>query len=377
MSGSSIGSIFRVTTFGESHGVALGVTVDGCPAGVPLDEKIIQKELNRRRPGAHAPTDADGKATGSFAYQDIGTLNPAGTARKESDACEILSGVFEGKTTGTPIAVVVRNENQRSADYGDIARAFRPGHADFSYQSKYGARDYRGGGRSSGRETLARVAAGAIAKALLATRGVSILAWTSEAAGVTCETFDADEIEKNDLRACDAEAAKKMRERVVELKARGDSAGGIVECRITGVPAGVGEPVFDKLDAELAKAMLSVGAIKGIEFGAGFESARMKGSEWNDPMRAGESGPQFLSNHAGGILGGISTGAEISFRVAVKPVPSISLPQKTIDADGVEREIEIHGRHDVCLCPRIVPVAEAMAAIVLADLLLRNRASRA
>lgn len=390
MGGNSFGALFRITTFGESHGSALGVVIDGCPAGLALDEAVIQRDLDRRRPGAHAPKGADGKPTGEWAYQDIGKLNPAGTSRKEDDTCEILSGVFEGKTTGTPIAILIRNTSQRSGDYGDIATKFRPGHADFTYFQKYGIRDYRGGGRSSGRETAARVAAGAVAKAFLAASGIRVLAWTAEAAGIACESFDESVIEKNTMRACDPAAAERMAARIIELKEKGDSAGGIVSSKITGCPAGLGEPAFDKLDAELARAMLSVGAVKGIEFGSGFGSARMTGSEWNDPMRAGPAtagkqiagnpattnNPTFTSNHAGGMLGGISTGQDITFNVAVKPVPSISMPQKTIDTSGAECDITVTGRHDTCLCPRIVPVAEAMAALVVADLLLRNRAAR-
>lgn len=366
MGGNTFGTLFRITTFGESHGCALGVTIDGCPPGIPLDESVIQKELDRRRPGARASTDE-------------GKINPATTSRNEADACEILSGVFEGRTTGTPIAIIVRNTSQRSHDYGDIASKFRPGHADFTFFEKYGIRDYRGGGRSSGRETVSRVAAGAVAKAFLASKGIAVLAWTSEAAGIACESFDESAIESNPMRACDSKAAEKMLERVAELKSKGDSAGGIVECRVTGCPAGLGEPVFDKLDATLAQAMLSIGAVKGVEFGAGFESARMTGSEWNDPMRRdGKTGnPVFETNHAGGILGGISNGADITFRVAIKPVPSISLPQKTLDTEGNECGIEVRGRHDVCLCPRIVPVIESMAALSIADLYLRNLACRA
>jgi chorismate synthase len=385
VAGNTFGTLFRITTFGESHGPALGVTIDGCPPGIPLDEALVQKELDRRRPGAHAhnttgDADTDSAALKEpFASHDIGKLNPASTARKEADACEILSGVFEGKTTGTPIAILIRNTNQKSGDYGDIVTKFRPGHADYTYWNKYGVRDYRGGGRSSGRETAGRVAAGAVAKAFLAERGVRVLAWTAEAAGIACGTFDETAIEKNQLRACDPAAAERMIERIVELKARGDSAGGIVSCRVTGVGVGLGEPAFDKLDAELARAMLSIGAVKGIEFGAGFESARMTGSEWNDPMRRDPASgrPVFGSNHAGGILGGISTGADIEFRVAIKPVPSISLAQRTIDTDGNECDISVHGRHDVCLCPRIVPVVESMTALVLADLWLRQLAVRA
>jgi chorismate synthase len=371
MAGNTFGTAFRITTFGESHGRALGVTIDGCPAGIALDESLIQRELDRRRPGAHA--------TASEGTKQNTKLNPAGTSRKEADACEILSGVFEGKTTGTAISIVVRNTDQHSADYSDIATKFRPGHADYPYTMKYGVRDYRGGGRSSGRETIGRVAAGAVAKAFLATKGIHIKAWTSEAVGISCGGFDEAAIEENAMRACDNTAAELMMQRIIELKAQGDSGGGIVTCRVQGLPAGIGEPVFDKLYAMLAFAVLSVGAIKGIEFGSGFESARMTGSTWNDPMRHGakKGAPEFVTNHAGGVLGGISTGADLVFRAAVKPVPSISLPQKTIDTKGKNCEIEVRGRHDVCLCPRIVPVIEAMTALTVIDLYLRNLAIHA
>lgn len=367
MGGNTFGTLFRITTFGESHGRALGVTVDGCPAGIPLSEFTVQRELDRRRPGAHPVHGADAK------------LNPAVTARKEADEVEILSGVFEGKTTGTAIAMLVRNTNQQSADYGDIARKFRPGHADYPFYEKYGLRDYRGGGRSSGRETIGRVAAGAVAKAFLENLGIRTLAWTSEAVGVSCAGFEEAEIERNPMRACDAEAAEAMQKRIIELKAAGDSGGGIISCRVSGdLPAGLGEPVFDKLDAELAYAVLSIGAVKGIEFGAGFQAARLTGSENNDPMRScpGSTKPTFLSNNAGGILGGLSTGADILFRAAIKPVSSISREQLTIDLEGRDCTISVHGRHDVCLCPRIVPVVEAMTNLVLADMILRNRAVR-
>ena len=369
MAGNTFGTLFRITTYGESHGRALGVTIDGCPAGIDLDESVIQKELDRRRPGAHA-SDSDGTGRDP-------KLNPATTARKEADECEILSGVFELKTTGTPISIIVRNTNQISSDYGDIKTKFRPGHADYPFYEKYGIRDYRGGGRSSGRETIGRVAAGAIARQILLKLGISVLAWTSEAAGISCETFDESEIEQNPMRACDSAAASKMLERIVELKAAGDSAGGIVSCRVTGLPPGLGEPVFDKLDACLAHAVLSVGAVKGIEFGAGFEAARMTGSENNDPMRRDpETGkPGFVTNNAGGVLGGLSTGADLVFRAAVKPVSSISREQDTVDRDGRDCTISVHGRHDVCLCPRIVPVVEAMTALTIADLFLCNKAS--
>ncbi len=374
MAGNTFGTLFRITTFGESHGVALGVTVDGCPAGLPLDAADVQKELDRRRPGAHA-SDSDGTPRDP-------KLNPAMTSRKEADTCEILSGVFEGKTTGTPIAIVVRNTNQKSEDYGDIVRKFRPGHADYPFFMKYGVRDYRGGGRSSGRETIGRVAAGAIAKKILATQGITVRAWTAEACGVACSSFDEAEIENNPMRAPDAKAARKMLKRVIDLKRDGDSAGGVIACRVTsdsgGLPAGLGEPVFDKLDAALAGAILSVGAIKGVEFGAGFAVAKATGKTNNDPIRRNPATGQasFVTNNAGGIQGGLSTGADIFFRAAVKPVSSISIAQKTVDLDGNDCDIEVHGRHDVCLCPRIVPVLEAMTALVLADMLLRQRAIR-
>ncbi|AEE17359.1 chorismate synthase [Treponema brennaborense] len=371
MAGSSFGTVFKITTFGESHGAALGAVVDGCPAGIALDESAVQAELDRRRPGKHG-----------------GELNAAVTARTEADRCEILSGVFNGTTTGTPIAVLIRNTSQHSKDYDSLKRTFRPGHADYTYEVKYGVRDYRGGGRSSGRETAARVAAGAVAKALLASRlgaSFSVTAYTLRAAGVSGETFDSSVIERNSMRAADMDAAQRMAAQVERLRAQGDSCGGVVECRISGVPAGWGEPVFDKLDAELAKAVVSIGAVKGIEFGAGFAAADLTGSRMNDPMRVvSDAGcgrsvpPQFETNNAGGVLGGISSGADIVFRAAVKPVPSIFKTQKTVSAAeaGYENaELLIEGRHDVCLCPRIVPVIEAMTYLTLADMYLRQCAA--
>ncbi len=341
MSGNSYGILFRVSTFGESHGVGLGAVVDGVPPGLPLSEDDIQAELDRRRPGQSAMT----------------------TARAEPDTVRILSGVFSGATTGTPVALLIGNQDSASSAYEPIRELFRPGHADYTYQKKYGIRDYRGGGRSSGRETAARVAAGAIAKKLLSQRGVSVLAYTVRAAGISCSGFDPNAIEKNPLRACDLSAAERMVKAIEEYKAQGDSAGGIVECRITGVAAGLGEPVFDKLDAELAKAMLSIGSVKGIEFGTGFACSDMRGSECNDQMD--ENG--FVTNHSGGVLGGISTGQDIVFRIAVKPTPSVSVPQKTQDTHGNAASISVTGRHDPCICPRIVPVVEAMVCIVLED----------
>ena len=362
MAGNTFGTIFRVTTFGESHGSAIGTVIDGCPAGIRIDTGDIQHALDRRKPGA-----TDGKQ------------NPAVTSRSESDTAEILSGVFEGVSEGTPIAIVIRNSAQKSEDYSNLAHAFRPGHADYTFFKKYGVRDWRGGGRSSGRETASRVAAGAVANAVLQTAGIRVKAYTISAAGVPCKARDMDAVERTAFRACDAEAAKEMEARVAGLRAKGESAGGIVECTVRGVPAGLGETVFDKLDAELAKAVLSIGAVKGIEFGAGFGAALLTGSENNDAMRNEDGKVVFLSNNAGGILGGMSNGNDIVFRAAIKPVPSIALTQKTVrEKDGAcfDSDISIEGRHDVCLCPRIVPVIEAMTAIVLADMLLRNRSAR-
>lgn len=358
MAGNTFGTLFKITTFGESHGAALGVVIDGCPAGLRMDESTIQVELDRRKPGA------DG--------------NPAATPRKEPDTAEILSGVFEGVTTGTPIAILVRNTSQRSGDYSRIAEKFRPGHADFTYFKKYGVRDHRGGGRSSGRETVARVAAGAVAKAFLKEKGVFVKAWTEEAAGIACARHNEAEIDGNSMKAPDNDAAAKMLEAIAKLRGEGDSAGGVVAAKIYGdIPAGLGEPVFDKFEALLGHAVLSIGAIKGIEFGAGFASARMTGSRSNDPITAGENGAvRFGENNAGGILGGMSSGAEIYFRAAVKPVPSIAKTQRTLTTSGEGTEIEVRGRHDVCLCPRIVPVVEAMSALVTADVYLRNRAAK-
>ena len=346
MSGNTMGTVFRVTTFGESHGPALGAVIDGVPPRLAISPQDIQEKLDRRKPGG----------------------SPVSTSRKEADRVEILSGVFEGYTTGTALALLIYNRDARSDDYDGIRDAYRPGHADRTYMEKYGIRDYRGGGRASGRETAGRVAAGAVAAAYLKTRGIDIRSYTLRAAGVSCSTFDPAVIDTNPMYAPDAGAAEEMLRRATEAAARGDSTGGIVECRISGCPAGLGAPVFDKLDADLSKAVLSVGAVKGIEFGSGFACADMLGSEHNDTMdRTG-----FLSNNAGGILGGISTGDEIVFRAAVKPTPSISREQKTVDEAGNERRITVEGRHDACICPRIVPVLEAMAAIVLADHLLRN-----
>ena len=341
MSGSSFGHALRVTTFGESHGGAVGVIVDGVTPGVELDVADIQRQLDRRKPGQSSVS----------------------TPRRESDHVSILSGIFEGHTTGTPILLILYNKDADPSAYDELKQLFRPGHADYTYLQKYGLRDWRGSGRASGRETAGRVAAGAIARKLLERRGVRLLAYTTKAAGIECRRFDPQAIEHNPLRACDPEAAEEMLKTIERLKAQNDSAGGIVECRIEGVPAGIGAPVFDKLDAELARAMLSIGSIKGIEFGAGFRVGNMTGSQHNDEMDS--SG--FKSNNAGGILGGISNGAPIILRVAVKPTSSIAQSQRTVDLAGTEQTIRTEGRHDACICPRIVPVVEAMACLTIED----------
>ena len=344
MSGNTFGKNFRITTFGESHGPGIGVVIDGVPAGLEMDETFLQAELDRRRPGQSKVT----------------------TQRNEADRAEILSGVFEGKTTGCPLAILIRNSDQHSSDYSNVANLFRPGHADYTYFQKYGIRDYRGGGRSSGRETAARVAAGAVAKMFLKTKGIQVRACALNIAGIKAEKFLWDEVENNIVRSPDPEAAVKMVEAIQQAQLAHDSVGGIVLCELLNVPAGLGEPAFDKLDAELAHAMLSVGAVKGIEFGAGFEVASMRGSENNDAIT-----PEgFSTNNAGGILGGISNGDTIVFKVAVKPTPSIARKQQSIDTNRNPVDVEIKGRHDPCLVPRVVPVIEAMAALVLADALV-------
>ncbi len=348
MSGSIYGKTFTVSTFGESHGKAVGVVVDGVTPGIELNEKDIQKDLDRRKPGQSSVT----------------------TPRKESDTVQIMSGIFEGKATGTPLMMIIFNEDQRSKDYGNIKDLFRPGHADYTYSAKYGIRDYRGSGRASGRETAGRVAAGAIAKKMLAAKGIKIVASTKNIGGIKAEKYCPEEIEKNIVRTADPDIAPQMVAMIHKAIEEQNSIGGIVECRISGVPAGIGEPVFDKLDAELAKAALSIGGVKGIEFGAGFKAAEMTGKEHNDEMNSAG----FKSNNAGGIIGGISTGNEIVFKIAVKPTSSISKSQNTIDLSGQEVICKTHGRHDPCLCPRIIPVLEAMSAIILIDLMKQNAA---
>ncbi len=348
MSGSSFGQIFKVTTFGESHGKGVGVIIDGVTPGIEIKESDIQHQLDRRKPGQSDIT----------------------TPRKEADKIHILSGIFEGKTTGTPMGLVLYNEDQISSDYSTIKNLFRPGHADFTYLHKYGIRDHRGSGRASGRETSARVAAGAVAGIILKTKGISITAYTTRAAGISCIERDLSAIEHNKMRACDSKAAGLMEKKILDLAEKGDSVGGIVECLVSGLPPGLGEPVFDKVDAEIAKAVVSLGAVKAIEFGAGFACADMKGSEHNDAMD--KNG--FKTNNAGGITGGITTGEDIIFRIAVKPTSSISREQDTVDISGKEQIIKTEGRHDPCICPRIVPVVEAMTALVLIDMYKRQAA---
>jgi chorismate synthase len=338
---SSFGRTFRVLSFGESHGAAVGVVMDGVKPGLPFDLAAIQKEMDRRRPG----------------QSDLVT------PRSEADRVQVLSGVFEGKTTGHPIALVVFNEQQRSGDYQAIADLFRPGHADLTYDRKYGIRDPRGGGRSSGRETLARVAAGAWAKQQLAAQGVTVRGFNREIAGIPGATIDWNFVESNPLRVGDPSAFEAQRAAVESARAEGDSVGGICEVWIEGLPVGLGDPAFAKLDALLAYGCMSIGAVKGVELGTGFESARRRGSENNDPL--GPEGP--LKNDAGGTLGGISTGAPVVVRLAVKPTSSISKTQQTIDRHGQPAYISTKGRHDPCIAPRIVPVAEAMCAMVIYD----------
>ena len=348
MASNSFGNIFRFTTFGESHGMAIGVIVDGVPAGLELNEKIVQIDLDKRRPGQSSVT----------------------TPRKETDTVQIMSGVFEGKTTGHSIGMIIHNSDAVSTQYDNIKNLYRPGHADFTYHKKYGIRDYRGSGRASGRETACRVAAGAVAKQIIKKYNIDINAASVQIGDVKAAKWDSDYIYKNSVRTADKDKALQMENIILTLSQEGDSIGGIIECRISNAPIGLGEPIYKKLDAEIAHAIMGIAAIKGIEFGAGFDAAQMKGSENNDPIT-----PEgFLTNHAGGILGGISNGETISFRVAVKPTSSISKPQKSIDIEGKPVDFTIDGRHDPCLLPRMVPVVEAMTACVFADLMLMAKA---
>ncbi|MFV9505696.1 MAG: chorismate synthase [Oscillochloridaceae bacterium umkhey_bin13] len=355
MPGNSFGQIFRLTTWGESHGPAVGCTVDGCPAGLPLAVEQIQQELDRRRVGQ----------------------SRVSSQRQELDQVQILSGVFEGRTTGAPISMLVFNQDAKSSHYENIKDLYRPGHADYSWDAKYGFRDWRGGGRSSARETIGRVAGGAIARLLLAQVGVQIVAYTLQLAELRAEQFDEAEIERNIMRCPDATVAAQMVERVEAARRSRDSLGGIVEVRARGVPPGLGEPVFDKLQADIGKAMFSIPAIKGVEMGEGFGVIGLRGSENNDPFTRRPDGTiGTTANRHGGILGGISTGEEIVVRLAAKPPASIAQPQQTVDREGNPAEIEVHGRHDPTVLPRLVPIAEAMLALVLADHLLRQRVAR-
>lgn len=355
MAGSTFGTLFQITTWGESHGPGVGVVVDGCPAGLSLCEEDIQKFLDRRKPGQ----------------------SRYATPRKEDDAVKILSGVFEGKTTGTPVSLAVYNENQRSKDYSDIASCYRPGHADYTFDQKYGFRDYRGGGRSSGRETIGRVAAGAIAVKILQQLGITLTTYTKSIGPVVCHSFDAAVIGENPLYMPDADAAENAQAYLDACMAEQNSSGGVIECIISGMPSGIGDPVFEKLDANLAKAILSIGAFKGFEIGDGFAVAKATGKNNNDafcPLPDGGVGK--ASNHAGGILGGMSDGSDIILRAAVKPTPSIAASQQTVNNLGEEISIRIRGRHDPVIVPRAVVVVESMAAITIVDALFANMSAR-
>ncbi|MBI4309897.1 MAG: chorismate synthase [Candidatus Omnitrophica bacterium] len=348
MAGNSFGQLFKIMTFGESHGPAIGVVIDGVPPKLDLTESDIQVELDRRRPGQSKIT----------------------TQRQEADKVEILSGIFEGKATGAPVALLIRNEDQRSKDYANIKDVFRPGHADFTYLAKYGIRDYRGGGRSSGRETACRVAAGAVAKKILGPHKIKIVVYTLAIGDIYAKKIDYNVIEQNMVRTADAKVAQAMIAKIEEVRKRGDSIGGILQCVIQGVPAGLGDPCFDKLNARLAQALMSIATVKGIEFGEGFGAAHMLGSQHNDPFILKSGKATVKTNHAGGLLGGISTGEDINIRLALKPPSSIAQKQKTLNEDLEIVETQVKGRHDPCLCPRVVPVAEAMIALTLVDCLM-------
>ena len=353
MAGNSFGTVFKLTTFGESHGEAIGGIIDGCPAGVKIDPELVQQEMDRRKPGQSSIV----------------------TQRKEPDTVKFLSGIFEGETTGTPIGFVIENANQKSKDYSHIKNVYRPSHADYTYDKKYGNRDYRGGGRSSARETACRVAAGAIAKQLLSK--IKITAYTQAVGNIRLQKghfeLDFSQKEKNPVRCPDPAIAAKMEAYIKEIRSQGDTVGGVVECVIQNVPVGLGEPVFDKLHAALGQAMLSINAVKGFEYGSGFEGAAMKGSEHNDLFN--EDGTT-RTNYSGGIQGGISNGMDINFRVAFKPVATLMQKQETINSEGEKVEMQGKGRHDPCVVPRAVPIVEAMAALVLADFYLLNKLSK-
>ncbi|RAK66906.1 chorismate synthase [Hymenobacter edaphi] len=355
----SYGTLFRISTFGESHGPGIGVIIDGCPAGLAVDVADIQHALDRRRPGQSELT----------------------TPRSEADQVEVLSGLFEGRSTGTPIALLIRNQDQRSHDYSHIQHAYRPSHADYTYDQKYGHRDYRGGGRSSARETAARVAAGAVAAAFLRQHGITVQSYVSQVGAVAVpvgyEQLNLALIDSNPVRCPDPETAERMAQLIRQTRDRHDTVGGLVTGVVRGVPAGLGEPVFDKLHAELGKAMLSINAVKGFEYGSGFAGTLLFGSEHNDAFYTDEAGQvRTRTNHSGGVQGGISNGQDIYFRVAFKPVATILQPQQTIDDQGQAVELAGRGRHDPCVLPRAVPIVDAMTALVLADMLLRARGSR-
>jgi len=351
MSGSILGKVFTISTWGESHGEAIGVVIDGCPSGIHIGASDIQKDLNLRRPGA----------------------NKFNTNREEDDTVHILSGIFNGITTGAPISLLVYNKDQQSKDYSNIQTVYRPGHADYTFEKKYGFRDYRGGGRSSGRETLSRVAAGAIAKKILEELNIRILTYTHSIGNVTINNFDESYIKGNSLFMPDREAYKKAESLIGQCINEKDSLGGIIECRILGLPYGIGEPTFDKLDASMAKAMFSIGAVKGFEIGLGFEASKIRGSENNDQFNEKK---RSLTNNSGGVLGGISNGDIFIFKTAFKPTPSIGISQKAINSDGNVVDLEIKGRHDPVIVPRAVIVVEAMAAITVVDLLFQNMFSK-
>ena len=356
--GNSFGKLFRISTFGESHGKGLGVTIDGCPAGLEIDELFIRNEMQRRKPGQSKIT----------------------TQRKEEDEFQILSGVFEGKSTGTPIGIVIMNTDQKSKDYGHIADKFRPSHADYTYYEKYGIRDYRGGGRSSARETAARVAGGAVAKLLLKQFGVEIQAYVSQVGdlklGKNYQELDLDLAEGNIVRCPDRETAEKMIDFIDHIRKSQDTVGGVVTCVAKNVPPGLGEPVFDRLHAELGKAMLSINAVKGFEYGSGFEGVKMRGSQHNDAFYQDGERVRTKTNHSGGIQGGISNGEDIYFNVAFKPVATIMQDQDSVNEAGEAVTVSGKGRHDPCVVPRAVPIVEAMAALVLADYLLLSRSNK-
>lgn len=352
MAGNTYGTIFKIMTFGESHGPALGVVIEGVPPNIPLSEDDIQADLDRRRPGQSKIT----------------------TQRKESDKVEILSGIFEGKTTGTALAMLIRNQDQRSKDYSNLKDVFRPGHADYTYLKKFGFRDYRGGGRASGRETACRVAAGAVAKKILNRNNIKVIAYTFSVGDISASKIDYSVIEKNIVRAPDLEASKLMIEKIDQARKDQDSLGGIIEAVVCGCPAGLGDPVFDKLNARLSHGLMSIGTIRGIEFGAGFSASNMKGSEHNDQFVVSGNEVSTKTNNAGGILGGISNGEDIVLRVAVKPPSSISQEQQTVTTKNEPTKVQVTGRHDPCICPRVVPVVESMIAITLADCLLIQKA---